>query len=186
MKSRAFTLVLGTIAAILTAACASTEKNGRPMSGSPVGDAQHERSLSTERSMQNAVPPVAELRSPGKSRSPSAAPRIDGKGQDESPSSSAENRTRDAVESSIHPETGITPLDQSEQPNDLEITRRIRQAVIQDDSLSFKAKNVMIVTNRGRVALTGLVNTRAEAERIKGIAQSITPYHIEDRLEIRR
>jgi osmotically-inducible protein OsmY len=90
------------------------------------------------------------------------------------------------VDSSVQLEAGITPLDQSEAPNDLETTRRIRQAVVQDDSLSFRAKNVMIVTKGGRVVLTGPVNTRAEADRIKGIAQSITPYRIEDRLEVRR
>ncbi|MDQ6734173.1 MAG: BON domain-containing protein, partial [Nitrospirota bacterium] len=87
---------------------------------------------------------------------------------------------------SVQRETSITPLDQSEAPDDLETTRRIRQAVIQDDSLSFKSKNATIVTNGNRVVLTGPVNTRAEADRIKRIAQSIMPYRIEDRLEIRR
>ena len=80
----------------------------------------------------------------------------------------------------------MTPLDQSEAPDDLETTRRIRQAVIQDDSLSFRAKNVTIITNGDRVVLTGPVNTRAEANRIMAIAQSITPYRIEDRLQIRQ
>jgi osmotically-inducible protein OsmY len=44
---------------------------------------------------------------------------------------------------------------------------------------------VTIVTNGDRVVLTGRVNTRAEAERIKDIARSVTPYRIEDQLEIR-
>ena len=167
---------------ILTAACASTETNGPPMSGSPVGDATQERSLGTDRSVRDSTTTIAEPRPPVKLGS---APQT-GKGSRESASLSAESPGRDAVDSSARLEDGITPLDQSEAPNDLETTRRIRQAVVQDDSLSFRAKNVMIVTNGDRVVLTGLVNTRAEADRIKGIAQSITPYRIEDRLEIRR
>ena len=164
MTSKAFTLMLGTAAMIVAVACASTEK---------------------ERSTQDSKAQAAETH-PTKPSSPSATPRIGRNGPHESPSSSAGNQTRDAAAPTIQRETGITALDQSEAPDDLETTRRIRQAVIQDDSLSFKSKNVTIVTNGNRVVLTGPVNTRAEADRIKAIAQSITPYRIEDRLEIRR
>jgi hypothetical protein len=164
MASKAFSLMLGMTAMIVAVACASTEK---------------------ERSTQDSKAQAAETH-PTKPSSPSATPRIGRNGQHESPSSSAGNQTRDTATPTIQRETGITALDQSEAPDNLEITRRIRQAVIQDDSLSFKSKNVTIVTNGNRVVLTGPVNTRAEADRIKAIAQSITPYHIEDRLEIRR
>lgn len=185
MRSTAFTLMLGTTM-ILTAACASTETNGPPMTGSPVRDATQSRSLSTDRSAQDSTTTIAEPRPQAKPGAPLPAASIEGKGPHKSLSSSAESPGRDAVDSSVQLEAGITPLDQSEAPNDLETTRRIRQAVVQDDSLSFRAKNVMIVTKGGRVVLTGPVNTRAEADRIKGIAQSITPYRIEDRLEVRR
>jgi hypothetical protein len=167
MVSRTFTLMLGTAAMIAAVACASTEKDP---------------SLQDSNKAQAAEAHVPTMKPP----SPSAAPRIGRNGPRESPSSSAGNQTRDAAAPTVQPETGITALDQSEAPDDLEITRRIRQAVIQDDSLSFKSKNVTIVTNGNRVVLTGPVNTRAEADRIKAIAQSITPYRIEDRLEIRR
>ena len=185
MRSTAFTLMFG-MAMILTAACASTETNGPPMSGSLGGGATQEQSLSTDRSAQPATTTIAEPRPQAKPRDPLSAASTEGKGAHQSVSSSDEIRGRDAVDSSARLEAGITPLDQSEAPNDLETTRRIRQAVVQDDSLSFRAKNVMIVTNGNRVVLTGPVNTRAEADRIKGIAQSITPYRIEDRLEVRR
>jgi len=165
MASKAFTLMLGTAAMLVAVACASTEKGP---------------------SSEDTKAQAAEAHLPTKAPSPSATPRIGRNGPHESPSSSAENQTRDTVTPSIQRETGITALDQSEAPDDLETTRRIRQAVIQDDSLSFKSKNVTIVTNGNRVVLTGPVNTRAEADRIKAIAQSITPYRIEDRLEIRR
>jgi Predicted periplasmic or secreted lipoprotein len=162
MASKAFTLMLGTAAMLVAVACASTEKG---------------------RSSEDTKAQAAEAHRPTKAPSPSATPRI---GPHESPSPSAGNQTRDAAAPTIQRETGITALDQSEAPDDLETTRRIRQAVIQDDSLSFKSKNVTIVTNGNRVVLTGPVNTRAEADRIKAIAQSMTPYRIEDRLEIRR
>ena len=164
MASRTFTLMLGTAAMIVAVACASTEKDP---------------------SLQNSKAQAAEAHVPTmKPPSPSAAPRIGRNGPRESPSSSAGNQARAAAAPTIQRETGITALDQSEAPDDLEITRRIRQAVIQDDSLSFKSKNVTIVTNGDHVVLTGRVNTRAEADRIKDIARSVTPHHIEDRLEI--
>ena len=185
MRSTAFTLILGTAAMILAVACASTEKHGTPMKGGTVYDAKDDRSVSTDRPTRDSKVPVTEPNLPANQPSPSPVPRNGRKGQHESPSLSAGNRTRDAVAPDQR-EASMTPLDQSETPNDLETTRRIRQAMIQDDSLSFKAKNVTIVTNGNRVVLTGPVNTRAEADRIKGIAQSITPYRIEDRLEVRQ
>jgi len=169
--------MLGTAAMILTGACTSTEKRGT------VHDAKDDGAVSTDRSARHSTLQGADAHPPVKQSSPSPAPRTGGKGQPESPSSSAGNRAGDAEAPSDQREAGITPLDQSEAPQDLEVTRRIRQAVIQDVSLSFRAKNV---TNGNRVVLTGPVNTRAEADRIKDIAQSITPYRIEDRLEIRQ
>jgi hypothetical protein len=165
MVSKAFTLMLGAAAILVAVACASTEKG---------------------RSSEDTKAQAVEVHLPTKTPSSSATPRLGRNGPHEPPSSSAGNQTRDTVTPSIQRETGITALDQSEAPDDLETTRRIRQAVIQDDSLSFKSKNVTIVTHGNRVVLTGPVNTRAEADRIKAIAQSITPYRIEDRLEIRR
>jgi hypothetical protein len=185
MRSKAFTLMLGTLTMILAAACTSTEKGGSPVSTGHGAKAKDGGAVSSDRSVRDAKLQTVEPHSPAKQPSPSPAPQIDRKGQHESPSSSAGHQTRDAVPPADQREAAITPLDQSEAPNDLETTRRIRQAVMQDGSLSFRAKNVTIVTNGDRVVLTGPVNTRAEADRIKGIAQSITPYRIEDRLEIR-
>ena len=185
MRSTAFTLLLETAAMILVVACASTEKHGTPISSGTVHGATDDSSVSTDRSTRDFKLQTAEPHSPAKQSSLSSAPRLDRKGQYESPSPSGGNQTRDGVTPSDQREANMTPLDQSEAPNDLETTRRIRQAVIQDDSLSFKAKNVTIITTHDRVVLMGPVNTRTEANRIKGIAQSIAPYRIEDRLEIR-
>ena len=184
MRNTAFTLILGTAAMILAVACASTEKHGTPMKGGSVYGAKDNGSVSTDRSARDSKVQVTEPNLPANQPSLSPVPRNGRKGQHESPPPSAGNQARDAVTPDQR-EASMT-LDQSESPNDLETTRRIRRAMIQDDSLSFKAKNVRIVTNGNRLVLTGPVNTRAEADRIKGIAQSITPYRIEDRLEVRQ
>lgn len=185
MRSSTFALMLGAIA-ILTSACASTETSGPPMSGSAGGQTKERGSFSPDSSAQDATTRDTEPRASAKGRPSLPTASTGGEKPHEHPSASAGTPSRAPADSGTQFEAGITPLHQSEAPNDLETTRRIRQAVIQDDSLSFRAKNVMIVTNGDRVVLTGAVNTRAEADRIKGIAQSITPYRIEDRLEIRR
>jgi BON domain len=77
----------------------------------------------------------------------------------------------------------VTPLDQSGSPDDIEITRRIRQRLMSED-LSFSAKNVLVITEEDRVVLKGSVNSPSEAERVKGVAGALTTKQIEDRLEI--
>ena len=56
----------------------------------------------------------------------------------------------------------LTPVDQGNGETDLRITQQIRQAVMADNSLSFTAKNVKIITKNGSVTLRGPVNTAAE------------------------
>ena len=79
----------------------------------------------------------------------------------------------------------VTPLDQSGRDADLAITQRIRQALVRED-LSFAAKNVLVITEPDHVVLKGQVRSSSEAERIKGIAGTITTRRIEDALEITR
>lgn len=65
-----------------------------------------------------------------------------------------------------------TALDQSEDATDVEITRRIREAVVGDSSLSFGARNCVIVTQHGVVTLRGDV-TRAERDAIDRHAREV-------------
>ena len=185
MRKRAFMLMLGMAAALLADACTSTDKNVTPTDGGTVSDASNDslmaRPPALESKPRDAAPHTRATHVP-----PATAPRPERNKHDEFPPSSAGDGTHGTADKVDPREARVTPLDQSDAPNDLDITRRIRQAVIRDDSLSFRAKNVTIVTNRDRVVLTGRVNTRAEADRIKDIARSVAPYHIEDRLEIRQ
>ena len=56
--------------------------------------------------------------------------------------------------------------------------------MIGDEQLSFRAKNVMVVTSGEQVVLQGRVNNQSEAERIRTIAGRLTTKHIDDRLEV--
>lgn len=177
MKRNALSVMLVATAIIFTGACASTDKESRSMDGRTVSDTKNTGSINTNRSAPVSKPPAAVTRPPGTQLSQSPVDRK----KDESASVPAGSEAAGPLDQR---EARITPLDQSEAANDVETTRRIRQAVMQDESLSFRAKNVTIVTNDDRVVLAGRVNTRAEADRIKDIARSVTPHHIEDRLEI--
>ena len=79
----------------------------------------------------------------------------------------------------------LTPLDQSESTADRELVQRIRKAVVADDSLSFTAKNVKIITRDGRVTLRGPVNNAHEKAAIEQTARDAAgPKSVTSELEI--
>lgn len=84
---------------------------------------------------------------------------------------------------SERPADEVTPLDQSRTEADIATTRRIRQALMRTD-LSFRAKNVMVITQPDRVVLKGKVNSPSEAERVRHIAEAMTTKRIQDLLEV--
>ena len=67
----------------------------------------------------------------------------------------------------------LTPLDQSNEPRDLEITKQIRQAVVDDASLSTNAKNVKIITRGGKVTLRGPVSNDIEKSAVAAKAAAV-------------
>jgi len=67
----------------------------------------------------------------------------------------------------------LTPMDQGESQADRDMTQSIRKAVIADDSLSFTAKNVKIITRDGRVVLRGTVNNAREKATIEKSAKEL-------------
>jgi len=78
-----------------------------------------------------------------------------------------------------------TPLDQSESEADRNITQKIRQAIVKDDSLSMNAKNIRIITIDGVVTLRGPIATLEEREIIIGKTKEIPGIKkIENQLEI--
>ena len=79
----------------------------------------------------------------------------------------------------------LTPFDQSESEADRTLTQRIRQAVVDDDSLSTNAKNVKIISVNGRVTLRGPVASKQEKAAVAAKAQQIAGADkVDDQLEI--
>jgi len=70
-------------------------------------------------------------------------------------------------------EAALTPVDQSNASSDLEITQEIRKKVIDNDDLSFNAKNVKIITVGGKVTLRGPVESAEESKAIESSARAV-------------
>lgn len=78
-----------------------------------------------------------------------------------------------------------TPMDQGNGEIDIDLTQRIRKAVMADDSLSFTAKNAKIITRDGRVTLRGPVGSAAEKDAIYKCAVSAAGVgHVTNELEV--
>ena len=69
-------------------------------------------------------------------------------------------------------EAAVTPMDQSNDPKDVELTQKIRKVVVSDDALSMNAHNVKIVSANGIVTLRGPVNSPEEKAKIEA---AVTP-----------
>ena len=68
---------------------------------------------------------------------------------------------------------------------DLAITSRIRQTLLEPNELSLSAKNVTIVTDRGQVTLSGLVESEAERREVANIAREFAgSARVRENLEI--
>jgi osmotically-inducible protein OsmY len=67
----------------------------------------------------------------------------------------------------------LTASDQGTSDRDIEITRRIRETVVDDSSLSFTARNVKIITVDGRVTLRGPVASQNERTSIEKKALAV-------------
>lgn len=79
----------------------------------------------------------------------------------------------------------LTPGDQSERKADLDLTQRIRQAVVADESLSTTAQNIKIITVDGVVTLRGPVSSEQEKTKITATAQKIAgAKQVDNQLEV--
>lgn len=67
----------------------------------------------------------------------------------------------------------LTPLDQSNDPADLLMTQRIRQALVAQASLSADAKNLIVITIQGRVTLRGAVENEEEKVRVENMVRTM-------------
>lgn len=70
-------------------------------------------------------------------------------------------------------EAGSVPAPTRETATDLRVSQNVRKAVMDDNSLSFEAKNVRIVARGGKVTLRGRVNTEKERLTLEEIARRV-------------
>jgi osmotically-inducible protein OsmY len=64
-----------------------------------------------------------------------------------------------------------TPEDQSNAPSDLELAAKVRREIVGADGLSFTARNVKIIAEKGRVTLRGAVKSADEKARVEQTAR---------------
>jgi hyperosmotically inducible protein len=83
--------------------------------------------------------------------------------------------------------SALTPLDQGESQADLDVTQKIRQAVVGNGSLSFNAKNVKIITRNGKVTLRGPVSSNEERNAVQAAAQKVAGAgNVDNQLEVKK
>lgn len=95
-----------------------------------------------------------------------------------------------AADNSVHnvrdrSDAALTPLDQSNTKADVDITRKIRQGLVDDDSLGTNAQNVKVITVDGTVTLRGAVGNTVEHARIVAVAKNTAGIdRVKDELEV--
>jgi hyperosmotically inducible periplasmic protein len=80
----------------------------------------------------------------------------------------------------------MTAGQQSNNKSDLDLTRKIRRALIKDHSLSLLARNVKIISVNGSVTLRGPVKSEDEKTSIASIAQTVAGADkVDNQLEVK-
>jgi osmotically-inducible protein OsmY len=80
----------------------------------------------------------------------------------------------------------LTPGDQGNTRADIDLTQKIRKALVMDTTYSMTAKNIKIITVNGRVTLRGPVNSDSEKSGIEGLAKNIAgDANVDDQLEVK-
>jgi hyperosmotically inducible periplasmic protein len=75
---------------------------------------------------------------------------------------------------------------QSSVKSDVELTRRIRRAVVKDESLSMMARNVKIISADGSVTLRGPVKSEEEKATVARLAERIAgATNVNNQLEVK-
>ena len=83
-------------------------------------------------------------------------------------------------------ERTLTPLDQGTSKADVDTTAQIRKEIIAGKNMSMNARNVKIITQKGRVTLRGPVNSAEEKRLIGEIANRIVrAANVDNQLEVK-
>ena len=80
----------------------------------------------------------------------------------------------------------VTPIDQSNTAQDVDLTQRIRSGITSIDSMSVQARNVKVITQDGVVTLRGPVESEQEKATIEMLARNAGATRIDNQIEIDR
>lgn len=69
---------------------------------------------------------------------------------------------------------GVTATDQSNNPADVDLTARVRRALVDDSSLSVMAENLTVVSKDGVVTVRGAVKSADEVTRVENVVRGVT------------
>lgn len=83
-------------------------------------------------------------------------------------------------------ERAVTPIDQSNTAQDVDLTQRIRSGITSIDSMSVQARNVKVITQDGVVTLRGPVESEQEKATIEMLARNAGATRIDNQIEIDR
>lgn len=87
----------------------------------------------------------------------------------------------------ISQEEQLTVGEQSNKPVDIAMTKKIRNELMKDDSLSTKAKNIKIITVNNGVTLKGMVDSADEREKVLEHAYTTaTKYKIYNQISVKK
>ena len=80
-----------------------------------------------------------------------------------------------------------TPMDQSESAASIKITADVRRAIMDDKSMSTRAQNCKVITDKaGRVTLRGVVSSQAEKDSIQAKATAVAGVtNVDNQLEVK-
>lgn len=79
----------------------------------------------------------------------------------------------------------LTPGDQGNSKEDIQMTKNIRRSLTSDHQLSTLAKNIKIITVNGKTTLRGPVNTQQEKQAIETAAKKAGANNLDNQLEIK-
>lgn len=80
----------------------------------------------------------------------------------------------------------LTAGDQSNAKSDVDITAEIRRSIVGDSAMSMTAKNVKIITVKGKVTLRGPVKTAEERSKIEAAAKRVAgDAQVDNQLEVK-
>ena len=132
------------------------------------------------------APVLADTKTTSPSPAPASQPSEPPKATDSSPATAAAPYNTKVNKRDTNG-AALTPPDQQENETDLKITQQIRQAVMADNSLSFTAKNVKIITQNGKVTLRGPVNTAQERSAIEAAARKVAgTAQVDNQIEVKK